>query len=337
MSAHTMNTEGILEDVLSAAQNNSPDENSYMVNGESYALSAARTSGQEYRNENQIQRQEHIFNENSMPQRPKTAFFTPDRQTTARSVFDAFANCKVSPTDIQCLQRKLNGKVVVTFKSITAKENLLRLNSLNINSENYALQDIDKPLTFLTIYDAPFELSDLVIIKRLTPYCNVLNYRRGKHMYAPNVYNGLRHYRVRISKPIPSFLRFGKDQIFIKYSGQTPTCRKCNRPVHGAPTDEKEDVNIDDDNLSSASMENLPLASALPPPNQSEKPVQPADSDSSSIDENLLLASVLLPPVQFTLPAEQLADPSSELPASDPTTQPPPEQPNELNQPDSSV
>ena len=110
-----------------------------MVNGESYALRAARTSGQEYRNENQIQRQEHIFNENSMPQRPKTAFFTPDRQTNARSVFDAFANCKVSPTDIQCLQRKLTPK-------------------------NYALQDIDKSLTFLTIYDVPFELSDLATI-----------------------------------------------------------------------------------------------------------------------------------------------------------------------------
>ncbi|PFX34783.1 Zinc finger CCHC domain-containing protein 3 [Stylophora pistillata] len=386
MSAYTMNTEGILEDVLSAAQDNSPDENSYMVNGESYALRAARTSGQEYRNENQIQRQEHIFNENSMPQRPQTAFFTPDRQTTARSVFDAFANCKVSPTDIQCLQRKLNGEVAVTFKSISAKENFLRLNSLNINSENYALEDIDEPLTFLTIYDTPFELSDFAIIKRLTPYCDVLNYRRGKHTYAPNIYNGLRHYRVRISKPIPSFLRFGKYQIFIQYSGQTPRCRKCNRPghfnnaclkkicfhcentghearecqrptlccickqeghiavnceyswvfptVHGAPTDEKEDVNIDDDNLSSASMENLPLASAFPPPNQSEKPVQPADSDSSSIDENLPLASVLPPPIQFTLPAKQLTDPSSELPATDSTTQPPPEQPNELNQPD---
>lgn len=86
------------------------------------------------------------------------------------------------------------------------------------------------------------------------------------------------------------------------------------------PTDEKEDVNIDDDNLSSTSMENLLLPSALPPPNQSEKPVQPADSDSSSIDENLPLASFLPPPVQSTLPAEQLTDPSSELPASDPTT-----------------
>ena len=113
-----------------------------------------------------------------------------------------------------------------------AKEKFLRLNSLQVDAEHFALQDVDKPLTFLTIYDAPFELSDLAIIKRLLPYCEVLHYRRGKHSLAPNIYNGLRHYRVRISKPIPSFLRFCNFQVFVKHSSQVPTCRKCNRPGH---------------------------------------------------------------------------------------------------------
>ena len=49
---------------------------------------------------------------------------------------------------------------------------------------------------------------------------------------APNIYNGLRHYRVRISKPIASFLRFNKFQIFVKHNSQVPTCRKCNCPGH---------------------------------------------------------------------------------------------------------
>ena len=126
----------------------------------------------------------------------------------------------------------MNGEVTVTFKSISAKEKFLRLNSLRVDAEHFALQDVNKPLTFLTIYDAPFELSDLAIIKRLSPYCEVLYYRRGKHSLAPNIYNGLRHYCVRISKPIPSFLRFGKFQVFVKHSSQVPTCRNCNRPGH---------------------------------------------------------------------------------------------------------
>ena len=110
----------------------------------------------------------------------------------------------------------MNGEVTVTYKSISAKERFLWLNSLQVDAEHFALKDVDKLLSFLTIYDAPIEVSDLAIIKRLSPYCQVLHYRWGKHSLAPNVYNGLCHYRVRISKPIPSFLRFGKFQIFVK-------------------------------------------------------------------------------------------------------------------------
>ena len=203
-------------------------EERHVVNGDSYASRAARTGSHEYPS-----RQERVrFSENVMPQRPRTAFFTPSRTTTARSVFEALQNADIDATEISCLQRKMNGEVTVTFKTISAKEKFLRLNSLQVDAEHFALQDVDKPLTFLTIYDAPFELSDLAIIKRLAPYCEVLHYRRGKHSLAPNIYNGLRHYRVRISKPIPSFLRFGKFQVFVKHSGQVPTCRKCNRPGH---------------------------------------------------------------------------------------------------------
>ena len=102
----------------------------------------------------------------------------------------------------------------------------------DVSYQSWVGLDVDKPLSFLTIYNAPFRLSDLAIIKRLSPYCEVLHYRRGKHSLAPNIYNSLRHYRVRISKPIPSFLRFGKFQIFVKHNSQVPTCRKCNCPGH---------------------------------------------------------------------------------------------------------
>ena len=208
--------------------NTCENEDRSAVNGESYVSRAARTISFLERPRPTAP----ASNENSMPQRPKSAFFTPNRTTTARSVFDALVNADIDHREIHCLQRKLNGEVVVTFKTIAAKEKFLRLNSLHVNSENYALQDIDKPLTFLTIYDAPFELSDLAIIKRLAPFCEVLHYRQGKHSLAPNIYNGLRHYRVRVIKPIPNYLRFGKYQIYIKYSGQIPTCRKCNLPGH---------------------------------------------------------------------------------------------------------
>ena len=70
----------------------------------------------------------------------------------------------IDASEIHCLQKKLNGEVIITFRSISSKEKLLRLSSLKVNSENLAVQDIDRPLPFLTIYNAPFKLSDLAII-----------------------------------------------------------------------------------------------------------------------------------------------------------------------------
>ena len=169
---------------------------------------------------------------NDMPKRPRAALFTPSRSTSARPVFEALSMAHIDASDIQCMQRKMNNEVVIPFKSVDVKEKFLRLNALTVGEYSYATQDIDRPMTFLTIYDAPFELSDLAIIRRLAPFCEVEHYRRGKFDFMPGVYNGLRHYRVRVTKPVPSFIRFGKYQIFLKHDGQVPTCRRCNLGGH---------------------------------------------------------------------------------------------------------
>lgn len=92
-----------------------------------------------------------------------------------------------------------------------------------------ALQDSDKPLTFLNIYDAPHELSDAAIVDRLTPYCEVIQQSRGKFQDPEGVFNGIRHYRVRIHQPIPSYLRFGQTRVVLKHDNQQETCKHCNR------------------------------------------------------------------------------------------------------------
>ena len=126
-----------------------------VVNGDLYMLRAAHT----VLFSSPPCRRPTVSLENVMPQRPKTAFFTP-----ARSVFEALTNTDIDASEIHCLQKKRNGEVIITFRSISSKEKLLRLSSLKVNSENLAVQDIDRPLTFLTIYNVPFKLSDLAII-----------------------------------------------------------------------------------------------------------------------------------------------------------------------------
>ena len=196
------------------------------VNGDSYASRTAELQ--------EPPRRQHTHNNrnNEVPNRLRSAFFTPARSTSARSVFDALKAADITPREVACMQRRMNGEVVITFKDPETKEKFLRLNSLSVDGNSFAVQDIDRPLTYLTIYDAPFELSELAIINRLAPYCDVLHYRCGRFDFMPGVCNGLRHYRVRVIKPIPSFLRFGKLLLFLKHDGQVPTCRRCNRPGH---------------------------------------------------------------------------------------------------------
>ena len=109
------------------------------------------------------------------------------RSTTAKSVQEALANADIEVTEIHCLQHQLNSEVIVSFKSIASKEKFLRLNLLEVGSKNYALQDVDEPFSSLTIYDTPFELSDLAITKCLSPFCEVLHYR-WESIHSPPIF-----------------------------------------------------------------------------------------------------------------------------------------------------
>ena len=123
--------------------------NANVVNGDSYA---ARTAGLR-----EPPRSFSVHNNaaNELPDRPRSAFFTPSRSTSARSVFDALRLAEIESQEVACMQRRMNGEVIITFKRPSSKEKFLRLNALKIGTNNYAIQDIDRPLIFLIIYDAP--------------------------------------------------------------------------------------------------------------------------------------------------------------------------------------
>ena len=102
-----------------------------------------------------------------------------------------------------------------------------------MNSEFFVPQDSEQPLTYLIIYNAPYELSDDAIIHQLSPYCDVMWHRCGKFLgTAGAVFNGFRHYRICLDKLIPSYLCFGKFLLCLQYEGQIQTCWKCNWPYH---------------------------------------------------------------------------------------------------------
>ena len=175
-----------------------------------------------------------VRDENALPNRPLTAFFTPQVRLPATDVFTALREANVESSDVSCLQRTSNGQVVLTFRRAECKELFLRKSVLKVGNTPYALQDVDRPLTYLQVYDAPHELPDLAIIQRLSQYCDVIHHRRG-HFTQPgweHVHDGVRHYRVRIKRPVPSFLRFDRYYVQFRYVGQPRTCRLCGQTNH---------------------------------------------------------------------------------------------------------
>ena len=174
--------------------------------------------------------------ENRLPGRPLTAFFSPQVRLPSCDVLSALEEAGLDGSSVACIQRKASGEILLTFRKADLKERFVRSSVLKVNGAPYAIQDVDRPLTFVQIFDAPQELPDSAIIQRLADYCEVVTYRRGffrDHGWE-NVQDGSRHYRVRMKKPIPSYMRFGKQFIQFRYVGQPKTCRLCHSASHFA-------------------------------------------------------------------------------------------------------
>lgn len=149
------------------------------------------------------------------------------------AVFDALARQDFPPQSIRCLQRRPSGEMIITFATSALQDALVRNNAFRIQNQSFVINDEDRPITFLNIYDAPYELPYPVLEARLAPYCKVLMTRQGR-FHQSNVFKGMRHYRVRIRKPIPSYLQFEKFLVSLSHDGQQHTCHRCNRLGHFA-------------------------------------------------------------------------------------------------------
>ena len=176
---------------------------------------------------------EHFHPDNITPDRPHTAFFSAGHFSDSKEVFESLKRLNFPPNSIQCLQRRVSGDMIITFATAQLKERFVRLSFIQFQDGPAVINDDDRPLMFLNIYDAPHELSDDAIILRLKKYCLTILTRRGKYANS-DVCNGICHYRVRKLAPIPSYLRFGKFLIRLCHDGQFHTCRRCNQQGHFA-------------------------------------------------------------------------------------------------------
>ena len=138
--------------------------------------------------------------QNELPTRSLTVFFNPRSRLPASEVFEVLQTAGLDNSSLSCIQRHSSGEIVLTFRNLAAKERFLSHNVVNIRNQSFALQDVDRPLTYLQVFDAPHEMPDATIIQRLAKYCDVLHREPGWQ----HVPDGVRHYRVRIKHHIHS-------------------------------------------------------------------------------------------------------------------------------------
>ena len=92
--------------------------------------------------------------ENVTPDRPCTTYFNSGVFADSNAVFQALRTQGFPTETIRCSQRKPTGDM--------------------FRHRRFAINDEDRQLTYLNIYDAPHELSDNALIQRLEPYSEVI-------------------------------------------------------------------------------------------------------------------------------------------------------------------
>ena len=151
--------------------------------------------------------------------------------------FQDLQNIGIPAHGVRCLQRASNDRFCITFGKENYRNTFLKKSSFIPHFTNgRPLLSTSSNLVYVAAYDTPFKVSDEAIRNRLSQFGFVRSSRRCKLQTMPGIFNGIRVFGMEISKPVPSFLRFGRYLVRLKHKDQIPTSRRCNRPSHQART-----------------------------------------------------------------------------------------------------
>ena len=141
----------------------------------------------------------------------------------------------VQRNHILCIQRLRTGMVEVTFAKKEDCDLFLSRAAIPSGQRPFTFSRSSRSSTiFVTVRDAPWELSDKLIADRLEQYGTVISIRRAynQSLLPKKVHDGRRVLRMVFRRDIPSFIKFGPFLVRVFYPGQPKHCWKCSSPDH---------------------------------------------------------------------------------------------------------
>lgn len=123
---------------------------------------------------------------------------------------------------VKCLQRFRSGQVDVTFTPTDSRDLFLRKAGITIRQRPARTRPPWQIGTFVTVWDAPWELPDDLISQRLQEYGKVHSNRRAyNHSLLPEkIHDGRCVLRMSIEKSIRPFIKIGPFLVRIFYTSQ---------------------------------------------------------------------------------------------------------------------
>ena len=164
---------------------------------------------------------------NYLPKRPCSVYFKQARDpTNVQSFLAELKNHGIPVSAVKCSQRLDKESFMVTFDKPEYCE--------AFSSRSPFVHHAVNPVYNVFVYDAPYELHDDALGLRMQAFGDVKSAKRLKYA-GYDLETGVRLVRMSFDRfHPPSFLRFGLSLVRLRYNGQVPTCRRCNRVGHQA-------------------------------------------------------------------------------------------------------
>ena len=206
--------------------------------------------------------------------------------------------------DLHCIQmHHTRNCVLIMFRELSSAERFVSEHNLKhfiaSGQSNYQIPVyLEDNAVDVRVHDLPLAIASKVIERKMREYGEVLsvNYDRWKNFF-PGLYNGVRIVRMRIKKPIPSYLVFStgtfSEQSMVSHKNQRTTCQWCDMFSHQGQTcaDAAKKTTIETPTTNAKTTPAPATKTSAPPAETSiietqPLPQQPAIQSSSAVNKS---------------------------------------------------